>query len=100
MNQDPFNRASREERMKPQTHSSFLSTSSLPEEKRCKERPEHCFHPTRNFGKRRKLLAEGREVPHPRGLIEFRLLILFGIGLVFSVPLRDVASFFQSVHLA
>ncbi|KAK4839550.1 hypothetical protein QYF36_022740 [Acer negundo] len=34
MNQDPFNRASREERMKPQTHSSFLSTSSLPEEKR------------------------------------------------------------------
>lgn len=35
--------------------------------------------------KRRKLLAEGGEVLHLRGLIEFRVLILIEIGLVFSV---------------
>jgi len=35
--------------------------------------------------KRRKLLAEGGEVPHLRGLIECSVLILIEIGLVFSV---------------
>ncbi|KAI5677300.1 hypothetical protein M9H77_08250 [Catharanthus roseus] len=32
--------------------------------------------------KKRKLLAEGREVPHLHGLIKFRVLILIEIGLV------------------
>lgn len=35
--------------------------------------------------KKRKLLAEGGEVPHLRGLIESRVLILIEIGLVFNV---------------
>ncbi|KAI5667308.1 hypothetical protein M9H77_17161 [Catharanthus roseus] len=39
--------------------------------------------------KKGKLLAEGGEVPHLRGLIESRVLILIEIGLVFNV-LRSV----------
>lgn len=43
--------------------------------------------------RKRIMLAEGGEVPHLRGLIEFRVLILFEIGLVFSV----VSLIFESI---
>ncbi|KAI5639246.1 hypothetical protein M9H77_00571 [Catharanthus roseus] len=49
--------------------------------------------------KKRKLLAEGGEVPHLRGLIESRVLILIEIGLVFNRSVGKEIEAYRSIAI-